>query len=251
MINLSKKIRKFIVGAAYNAKHGHIPSALSIVEILIGIHKIKQDNDIFVLSKGHGCLAYYAYLVHNGVITIEELYNFGKKGSKLGGHPDRNKIKDVYASTGSLGHGLPIAVGAALSRKIMKKDGSVFCLIGDGESNEGTIWESCMVASKNKLSNLVCIVDNNNSQIRSLPTENLSKKFQSFGWEVWNIDGHDIKMVSRAITDWNSDGKPTAVIANTIKGKGISDIENNMFAWHHRAPNDGEYKKFIKEIDES
>jgi transketolase len=124
-------------------------------------------------------------------------------------------------------------------------------LIGDGESNEGTIWESCMVASKNKLSNLVCIVDNNNSQIRSLPTENLSKKFQSFGWEVWNIDGHDIKMVSRAITDWNSDGKPTAVIANTIKGKGISDIENNMFAWHHRAPNDGEYKKFIKEIDES
>jgi transketolase len=244
-------LRKLIIEAAYHAGHGHIPSALSIVEILVAIDRIKTEDDIFVLSKGHGCLAYYAYLVQKNIITRDELRNFGKKGSKLGGHPDRNKIKEVYASTGSLGHGFPISVGSALARKIQNIPGRVICLIGDGESNEGTIWESCMVASKNKLNNLVCIVDNNNSQIRSLPAENLSKKFRSFGWEVWDIDGHDIKMVSRAITDWNSDGKPTAVIANTIKGKGISDIENDMFAWHHRAPNDGEYKKFIKEIDES
>jgi transketolase len=251
MINVCKNIRKLVIEASYHAKHGHIPSAMSTVEILAAISQVEEKDDIFILSKGHGCLSFYSLLVLQGLVPKDELLNFGRSGSRFGGHPDRNKIDKIYASTGSLGHGLPIAVGTALSRKIMKKDGSVFCLIGDGESNEGTIWESCMVASKNKLSNLVCIVDNNNSQIRSLPTENLSKKFQSFGWEVWNIDGHDIKMVSRAITDWNSDGKPTAVIANTIKGKGISDIENNMFAWHHRAPNDGEYKKFIKEIDES
>ncbi|MAH44031.1 transketolase [archaeon] len=244
-------LRKLIIEAAYHAGHGHIPSALSIVEILVAIDRIKTEDDIFVLSKGHGCLAYYAYLVQKNIITRDELRNFGKKGSKLGGHPDRNKIKEVYASTGSLGHGFPISVGSALARKIQNIPGRVICLIGDGESNEGTIWESCMVASKNKLSNLVCIVDNNNSQIRSLPAENLSKKFLSFGWEVWDIDGHDIKMISRAITDCNSNEKPIAVIANTIKGKGISDIENDMFAWHHRAPNDGEYKKFIKEIDES
>ena len=248
---MDKEIRKLIVQAAHYAGHGHIPSALSIVEILIAIDKIKTKDDIFVLSKGHGCLAYYAYLVQKNVITIDEIRNFGSRDSKLGGHPDRNKIKDVYASTGSLGHGFPISVGSALSRKIQKISGKVICLIGDGESNEGTIWESCMVASKNKLSNLVCIVDNNNSQVRSLPAENLSKKFLSFGWKVWDVDGHDIKMISRAITDWNSDEKPTAVIANTIKGKGIRDIENDMFAWHHRAPNDDEYKKFIKEIDES
>ena len=132
-----------------------MPSAFSIVEILIAIDKVKIKDDIFVLSKGHGCLGYYAYLVYKNILTIDELRSFGKRGSKLGGHPDRNKIKDIYASTGSLGHGLPIAVGAAMAKKIMKKDGKVFCVIGDGEVNEGTIWESSMIASKNKLNNLV------------------------------------------------------------------------------------------------
>ena len=247
---MDKEIRKIIIDAAFHAGHGHIPSALSIVEILLAVDKVKQEEDIFVLSKGHGCLAYYAYLVHKGEITIDEIRNFGKRGSKLGGHPDRNKIKDVYASTGSLGHGFPISVGSALAKKIKGQKGKVFCLIGDGESNEGSIWESFMVASKNKLDNLVCIIDNNNSQIRSLPSESLGDKLMSFGWAVWNIDGHDIDMISRAITDYNEENKPMVVIANTIKGKGISDIENDMFAWHHRAPNEDECKTFIKEIDE-
>ena len=138
-----------------------------------------------------------------------------------------------------------------MAKKIMKKDGKIFCVIGDGEVNEGTIWESSMIATKNKLNNLVCIVDNNKSQTRSLQVENLSGKFQAFGWEVWDINGHDTEMISRAIIDRTLYKKPIAVIANTVKGKGISEIENDMFAWHHRAPNEDEYKRFVREIDES
>ena len=247
---MDKEIRKTIIDAAFHAGHGHIPSALSIVEILLAIDKVKQEEDIFVLSKGHGCLGYYAYLVQKGELTINDVRNFGKKGSKLGGHPDRNKIKNVYASTGSLGHGFPISVGSALAKKIKGEKGKVICLIGDGESNEGSIWESFMVASKNKLDNLVCIIDNNNSQIRSLPSNGLGEKLLCFDWNVWNVDGHNVDMLVRAISEKDEDGKPVVVIANTVKGKGVSEIENDMFAWHHRAPNEEEYEKFIKEIDE-
>ena len=247
----SIEMREIIIKAAHSAKHGHIPSALSLVEIMQAYSNIEKEDDVMVFSKGHGCLALYSLLVIQGHVPKTELFNFGRRGSRLGGHPDRNKLDKIYASTGALGHGFPIAVGAAMARKILKKDGRVFCIIGDGEANEGTIWESCMVASKNKLNNLVCIVDNNNSQTRSLPVEDLGKKFQSFGWKVWDIDGHDIEMISRAITDLNLDEKPTAVIANTIKGKGIKEIENDMFAWHHRAPNDEELERFCEEIYES
>lgn len=246
----SKEIRKLIIDAAHHANHGHIPSALSIVEIILAYDKVNQGEDIFILSKGHGCLAYYSYLTYKNIITKDELRKFGKSGSKLGGHPDRNKLKEIYASTGSLGHGLPIALGIALSRKIQNKSGKVFCLIGDGEANEGTVWESIMVASKHNLDNLVCIIDNNNSQIRSMSTSDLSEKFRGFGWNIWDVDGHDINIIARAITDYDEEYRPTMVIANTIKGKGISEIENDMFAWHHRAPSDDEYNRFIEEIDE-
>ena len=247
----SIEMREMIIKAAHSAKHGHIPSALSLVEIMQAYSNIEKEDDVMVFSKGHGCLALYSLLAIQGHVPMTELFNFGRRGSRLGGHPDRNKLDKIYASTGALGHGFPIAVGAAMARKILKKDGRVFCIIGDGEANEGTIWESCMVASKNKLNNLVCIVDNNDSQIRSLPVEDLDKKFQSFGWEVWDIDGHDIEMISRAMTDSNPDKKPIAVIANTIKGKGIKEIENDMFAWHHRAPTDEELERFCEEIYES
>ena len=247
----SIEMREIIIKAAHSAKHGHIPSALSLVEIMQAYSNVEKEDDVMVFSKGHGCLALYSLLAIQGHVPMTELFNFGRRGSRLGGHPDRNKLDKIYASTGALGHGFPIAVGAAMARKILKKNGRVFCIIGDGEANEGTIWESCMVASKNKLNNLVCIVDNNDSQIRSLPVEDLDKKFQSFGWEVWDIDGHDIEMISRAITDLNLDEKPTAVIANTIKGKGIKEIENDMFAWHHRAPTDEELERFCEEICES
>jgi transketolase len=251
----SKKIRKLIIDAAFHARHGHVPSALSIVDILVALDNKQTVEDDFILSKGHGCLAYYAYLAAKGTISIDELRNFGKRGSNLGGHPDKNKVPGIFASTGSLGHGLPIAVGAAIAKKILKQSGKIYCLIGDGESNEGTVWESCLVAARQKLNNLICIVDNNKSQTRSLPTSNLVNKFKSFGWKVWEVDGHDhqsllnaFEFVSSLSTD--SSDQPTVIIANTIKGKGIKDIENDMFAWHHRAPNELEYKKFIEEINE-
>tara|TARA_Y100000592_G_scaffold101154_1_gene186116 strand:- start:11135 stop:11881 length:747 start_codon:yes stop_codon:yes gene_type:complete len=243
-------IRKTIIDAAYHAGHGHIPSALSIVEILKAVDNVKTKDDVFILSKGHGCLAYYAYLVQKNKISIDEIRNFGKRDSNLGGHPDRNKIEDVYASTGSLGHGFPIGVGVALAKKIKGESGKVICLIGDGEANEGSVWESFMIASKHKLNNLICIIDNNKSQIRSLPSVSLGDKLQKFNWNTWSVDGHDVEMITRAINDYDVYKRPTAVVASTIKGAGIKDIENDMFAWHHRAPNKEEYEKFIKEIDE-
>ena len=241
-----KDIRKLIIKAAYNAGHGHIPSAMSIVEIIIAIHDVKNKDDVFILSKGHGCLVYYAYLCYKGKIELNDLLNFGKRNSILGGHPDKNKIKDIYASTGSLGHGLPIAVGTALARTIKKLPGRVFCLIGDGESNEGSIWESFNIAKNLNLNNLICIIDNNNSQIRSLPSSNLNSKLSSFGWEVQEIDGHDLEGVKNSCI--LTSNKPMAIIANTVKGKGIKEIEDDMFAWHHRAPNKEEYKSFIKSL---
>lgn len=248
-MKLNNKLRKLILQAAFNAKHGHIPSALSIVELIISIHNVKKDEDVFILSKGHGSLAYYAYLCHLGEITENELFNFGKKESKLGGHPDRNKIKSVYASTGSLGHGLPIAVGSALAKKLNKKFNKVFCIIGDGESNEGSIWESLSIAKNLNLNNLICIVDNNNSQIRSLPAINLFEKFKSFGWSVTEVDGHDIKTIEQSLL--NETDSPIAIIANTKKGKGFLEIENNMFGWHHRAPTETEFEKLLKDLNEN
>ena len=246
---MEKELRKLIVGAAYNAKHGHIPSALSIVEIISAFDRVREEQDEFILSKGHGCLAYYAYLVKKGIITVEELNAFGKSGSKLGGHPDRNKVKGVYASTGSLGQGFPIAVGVALARKINKQSGKVFCLLGDGECNEGSIWEALMIAVNLKLDNLVCIVDSNKSQTRSLPLQELENKFSSFGSFVLSVDGHSVDSVTEAMQKTNKD-QPVVIIAHTIKGKGLTELENNMFAWHHRAPNELEYNQFIKELDE-
>ena len=241
---MNKKLRKLIIKSAYKAKHGHIPSALSIVELIVNINENLKKNDVFILSKGHGCLAYYSYLAQKGVITKEELFSFGKKGSRLGGHPDRNKLKEIYASTGSLGHGLPLAVGVALSYKISKRKGKVYCLIGDGEANEGSVWEAIMIANNLKLNNLVCVVDLNNSQIRSMPTTKLLSKFKAFGWEAFNIDGH----LDNPVLFTKSQLKPLAIIANTIKGKGVKEIENNMFEWHHKAPDEEQYKNFIKNL---
>tara|TARA_R110002074_G_scaffold355024_1_gene526932 strand:- start:2589 stop:3338 length:750 start_codon:yes stop_codon:yes gene_type:complete len=248
MIKISKEMRRLILSAAYHANHGHIPSALSMVEIFVTLDKIKTDDDIILLSKGHGCLSLYSMLVIQGHIDEKELLTFGKKGSKLGGHPDRNKLDKIYASTGSLGHGLPIAIGASMAKKIKNQSGRVFCIIGDGEMNEGSIWESLLIASKNKLDNLICIVDNNSSQIRSLPSDGLFEKFKSFGWYTKEEDGHDIDSIMRAIQVKLENDKPMVVIANTLKGKGIKEIENDMFAWHHRSPTDDEFKRFIKEI---
>jgi transketolase len=176
------------------------------------------------------------------------LETFCSYDSKLGGHPDRNKVNGVIASTGSLGHGLPIAVGLALAKKIKNEKGRIYCIIGDGESNEGTIWESAILATHLKLSNLTCIVDYNDSQIRAVSTNKILEKFKSFDWNVENIeDGHDINEIQRRIF-MTHEKYPTCIIANTVKGFGIKEIEEDMFSWHHRPPTDVELHKFLQEL---
>jgi transketolase len=221
---------------------GHMPSAFSIVEILVAIYQTKKEDDVFLLSKGHGGVALYAVLNHFGLLTQEELDGYGTYSSKLGGHPHRY-LPHVLSSSGSLGHGLPMAVGYALAKKILKEPGWVYCLIGDGESNEGTTWEAALHASHLKLDNLTCIVDNNNSQGRSVPAGALVEKFKSFGWAVSVVDGHDVEKIAQNLP---VDGL-RVILANTVKGRGIAEIENKP-EWHHRKPTTEEYKRFIQEL---
>lgn len=242
-----KDIRKKIINTSFTAQAGHIPSALSIVEIIYSIYKhIKTENDIFILSKGHGCLALYSVLENIGIISEEELLSFCSYDSKLGGHPHREKMKDFYCSAGSLGHGLPMAVGAALAKKIKKDPGYVYCLIGDGESNEGTVWESLLLAKNLNLNNLVCIIDDNNSQIRSLPVLSIEDKIQQFGWRVSTVDGHNVFSIVDSI---NKNNDLFCLVCKTKKGKGISEMEKDMFKWHHGPPNKEKYEQFIEEIE--
>lgn len=241
-------LRKEILSVSYHANAGHIPSAFSILEILFSLYNnVMKKEDKFLLSKGHGCLALYAMFYYKNYITKEQFHSFCKYDSLLGGHPDRNKIEQIEVSAGSLGHGLPIAIGMCLSNKIQNKDNKVFCLVGDGECNEGTTWESLILADKLKLNNLVCIVDNNNSQIRSIPTNNIINKFKSFGFDCYECDGHNLQQLKETLS--TSSDKPIAIICNTIKGYGIKDMENDMFSWHHGAPSEKQYEMFINELN--
>lgn len=197
-----------------------------------------NTDDRFILSKGHGCLALYA--------VLGEIKNFCGYDSPFGGHPDSNKITGVEASTGSLGHGLPMAVGMALGSKIRKLDNRIFCLVGDGECNEGTIWESALLASHHKLSNLCCIVDYNHSTDRALKMSDIAAKFDAFGWYAVWIQGHNHREIEHALTYYRKD-MPVAIIANTIKGHGVKRMENDP-AWHHRAPTDQELAEILEEL---
>jgi transketolase len=247
MNEVTKNLRKEILTVSHLVNAGHIPSAFSILEIIFSLYEnVLTEKDEFILSKGHGCLAFYAVLLHKGLITKDQFYSFSKYDSILGGHPDRNKLKDIKASSGSLGHGLPIAVGIALSKKIKKEKGNIYCLIGDGECNEGTIWESLLLADKLNLDNLICIVDNNQSQVRAVPTNNLINKFSSFNLDTQHIYGHDIKLLSDTLSQKKY--KPTVLVCDTIKGFGIKEMEDNMFSWHHGAPNKEKYEQFMKEL---
>jgi transketolase len=250
------KLKKIIVESANKAGEGHIASAFSILDILwvlydkiLKINPADPDNenrDRFILSKGHASLGLYAILANKGFFPFSEFDNFGKYESILGGHPDRNKIPGVEASTGSLGHGFPMAVGMALGLKINKSDNRVYCLVGDGEANEGTIWESAMLAAHHKLSNLCLIIDHNHSTDRALVVCDLTEKFKSFGWESCTIDGHDQEKIYNTLKNL-SQSKPTAIIAETIKGQGVKMMEKNP-AWHHKFPSDDELNEIMNEL---
>ena len=249
-------LKRKILEVSAKAKEGHIASAFSIMDILwVLYYKILSINpknpqdpnrDIFILSKGQGSLGLYAILAEKGFFNKKILKSFCEYNSILGGHPDRNKVPGVESSTGSLGHGMPIAVGVALGCKIKNNKQKVFVLIGDGECNEGTIWESALLACHHKLDNLCCIIDYNHSTDRALSVGSIEDKFKSFGWKCLSINGHDHKEIERALKTKHPD-QPLAIIANTIKGFGAKMMENNP-AWHHRSPNQEELEILMKEL---
>ncbi len=255
----NKDVRIEIAQLIKRAGEGHIPSAYSIVEILSVLYGkfLKYDaknpeweqRDYFVLSKGHGCAAFYIILKKHGFITQKDLETKSTLGGILGGHPDSTKVPGVEASTGSLGHGLVTAMGIALGLKIRKRKNKVLALIGDGESNEGATWETALVAANLKLGNLCFIVDNNKSTEQILPIPCMREKWDAFGWETYEIDGHseeDILKTLKSIS-FEAPGKPKIIIANTVKGKGVSFIEGHG-QWHHKIPTDEEMEKIEGEL---
>lgn len=203
-----KKIRRDILNSSRASGHGHIPTSFSIVEMLYATYRSMRhdpanpaaaDRDIFILSKGHGALGYYCVLANAGYFPVEEVKTFGAYLSKYGCHPDRRKVPGVEASTGSLGHGIGIAVGMALAFKLQRSPRRVFTLIGDGESNEGSTWEAIMVAANVGLPNLTVLLDFNKSQVRSLQIPNPVDRLRAFGCEVHEVDGHDVDQLLRAL----------------------------------------------------
>ena len=243
----SKKLRKLILLCLKNKKGGHIGSAMSLVEILRVIYEnfIKKKKSNFILSKGHGCLALYAILYEHGYIKKKDLVDAGKFNSILGGHPEHDKIKGVEISTGSLGHGLPIGVGMAIASKIKKEKRNIFVVCGDGEINEGSIWEALLSASKHKLNNLILLIDYNKLQSYGktkeiLNLEPLTKKFKSFNFKTYNINGHDVSEIKTTLKKCLKNKiSPSAIICHTIKGKGLPIAENNP-SWHHKYLSDNE-----------
>ena len=250
---LSKKIRKNILKISHAAKSAHIASSLSIVDLIVTIYfnfMQKDKKNIFILSKGHACLAQYCLLYELGYIKKKTLDTFGKNGTILMSHSS-HKVPGVNLSTGSLGHGLPVSTGIALSKKIINKNGKVFVLLSDGELNEGSNWESLLFISHHNLNNLVIIIDYNKIQSldfvnKTLKLQPLKKKFTSFGCKVLEIDGHNHKEIFNSLK--NSSNRPLVIIANTIKGKGISFMENKVL-WHYKPPNDHELKLGLEELN--
>ncbi|MBF0561764.1 MAG: transketolase [Alphaproteobacteria bacterium] len=245
----SLALRKLVIGALVAAKRGHPGPALSLVEILRVLYddvlRVRPDQpdwrerDRCILSKGHGCLALYAVLADKGFFPVDELSGFCTYGSRLGGHPEFGIIPGVEASTGALGHGLSIGLGLALAARMQRQDWRVFVVTGDGELDEGSVWEAALSAGKHHLENLVAIVDHNKLQSYGLVSEvqdlsPLADKWRSFGFGVVEVDGHDVAALRRALTALPFEpGKPSVLICHTIKGRGVPDAESNP-DWHHK-----------------
>lgn len=255
-------IRKSIIEAVNVAGSGHIGGSLSIVEILTALYFSEmnidtknpswEDRDRLVLSKGHASPALYSVLSEKGFFPKEMLKGFRSIDSPLSGHVEMH-VPGVDMSTGSLGQGLSIAIGMALASKATEKKYRVYCILGDGELEEGQIWEAAMCASYYHLDNLVAIVDNNGLQIDGAIEDIMSsypidKKFEAFNWNAICIDGHDYEQIINAFSDARKEkSRPTVIVAKTIKGKGVSFMENNV-SWHGKTPNQDEYTKAMREL---
>ena len=205
------------------------------------------ERDIFILSKGHGALGFYAVLAHYGYFPVDELRTFGAFQSRLGCHPDRFKVPGVEASTGSLGHGISLAVGVALAFRLQRSPRKVYTLVGDGEANEGSVWEAIMVATHLRLNNLSVLYDNNSSQVRSLQIPNPAERLRAFGCETEEVAGHDLAALKTALE------KPAenvrAVVANTVKGYGCPTLTANMFEWHRKSPTPEQLELLMTELE--
>lgn len=243
------ELRQSILDMAFHAGEGHIPSSLSILEIIWSIYDggfvTKGSESSFVLSKGHGCLALYAVLAKKNFFPPGWLNSFAKSDSVLGGHPDSTLVPEIVASTGSLGHGFPMAAGMAYAQRISGGAGRVFSLIGDGEANEGTIWETALIAANHHLANLVCIIDSNDSSTRAVDMGDIGKKFESFGWDVSQIDGHNSGQIKQALKKITR--RPHAIVATTVKGHGIREMAGNP-AWHHTRLTEHDWSRFRNEL---
>ncbi|MGZ3697760.1 MAG: transketolase [Bdellovibrionota bacterium] len=268
LIEVASELRTWIIDMLCEAKSGHPGGSLSAIDVLTGLWfnemrgvessaRLAADRDHFILSKGHAVPALYAILAKKGFIRKEDLLTLRKTGSKLQGHPDRVRMPIVEASTGSLGQGLSVAQGMAMGLKLDGKKSRVFCLVGDGEIQEGQIWEAAMSAPKFQLSNLCVILDANGGQIDGpvkdvMPIEPIADKWRAFGWHVIEIDGHDMDKILSAFAesrklDESGGKKPVFILARTTKGKGVSFMENQI-GWHGVAPTLEQAKQANDEI---
>ncbi len=259
----ANQVRRGIIEEVYSAQSGHPGGSLSIADVMTYLYQEElrvdtanpkwEDRDRLVLSKGHVCPALYAALAQKGFFPWEELKTFRKTGSRLQGHPDLNKAPGVDFTAGSLGQGVSAAAGMALAGKLAGKDYRVFAILGDGELQEGEVWESAMFSAHYKLDNLCYIIDNNGLQIDGNIQDVCSpypidEKFRAFGFEVIVIDGHDFDQIEAAVRQAKTvKGRPTAIIAKTVKGKGISFMENKA-SWHGSAPNAEQYETAMADL---
>lgn len=264
LMKTANEIRKGIVTSVHSAKAGHPGGSLSAAEIFTYLYfeelnvdpedPKKPDRDRFVLSKGHTAPGLYAALAERGFFPKEDLVTLRHTGSYLQGHPDMKCIPGVDMSSGSLGQGISAAVGMAIAAKLSGDDHRVYTLLGDGEIQEGQVWEAAMLAAHRKLDNLVVIVDNNNLQIDGRIDEvnspyPIDKKFEAFNFHVINIDGNDFEQIEAAFKEARTvKGRPTAIIAKTVKGKGVSFMENEA-SWHGKAPNDEQFKVAMEDLE--
>ena len=264
LAKIACKVRMGIIEGTFNAKSGHPGGSLSITEILTYLYfnemNIDPENpamdsrDRFVLSKGHAAPALYSVMAQRGYFPVEELKTLRKVDSRLQGHPSMKCLPGIDISSGSLGQGISAACGMALGAKLKNADFRVYTILGDGEIEEGQVWEAAMYAAAKKLDNLVAFVDNNNLQIDGTVEEvnspyPIPEKFAAFGWNVIEIDGHSYDDIEKALNDARAcEGKPTAIIATTVKGKGVSFMENQV-NWHGSAPNAEQYEIAMKEFE--
>ena len=266
LMKTANEVRKGVIKAVHSAKSGHPGGSLSASDIYTYLffeelnvdpaEPKKADRDRFVLSKGHTAPGYYSALAHRGFFPVEDLTTLRKVGSYLQGHPDMKNIPGVDMSSGSLGQGISTAVGMAISAKLSNEDYRVYTLLGDGEIQEGQVWEAAMLAGHRNLDNLVVIVDNNNLQIDGAISEvnspyPIDKKFEAFNFHVINVDGHNFDELRAAFKEAKeTKGMPTAIVAKTVKGKGVSFMEDKA-SWHGVAPNDEQFAIAMEELEKA